>query len=225
MAHTVEDILEAEAQDHVSDISLTDNNKKLYSMKIKSSLIWIAIIVVVILLGVKVNNSMVSKEEGVSKAWSNVENQYQRRSDLIPNLVNTVKGYAEHESETLQAVVDARTKATQISIDADNMTEEQIQQFQQAQKEVSGALSRLIAISEAYPDLKANENFKELQSQLEGTENRIAVERRNFNDAANEYNTYIRKFPQSLFASILNFDKKPYFAAEEGSEKAPVVEF
>ena len=194
-------------------------------MKIKSSLIWIAIIVVVILLGVKVNNSMVSKEEGVSKAWSNVENQYQRRSDLIPNLVNTVKGYAEHESETLQAVVDARTKATQISIDADNMTEEQIQQFQQAQKEVSGALSRLIAISEAYPDLKANENFKELQSQLEGTENRIAVERRNFNDAANEYNTYIRKFPQSLFASILNFDKKPYFAAEEGSEKAPVVEF
>ncbi len=194
-------------------------------MKKKSTLILIVAIVLIVLWGVRINNTMVSKEEGVNKAWSNVESQYQRRADLIPNLVNTVKGYAEHESGTLQAVVEARTKATSININPEELTEESMKEFQQAQNEVGGALGRLIAISEAYPDLKANENFKELQSQLEGTENRIAVERRNFNDAANDFNTFIRKFPNSIFASILNFDKKPYFEAEEGSEKAPKVEF
>lgn len=191
----------------------------------KKSIIWIAVIAAIVLWGVKINNSMVSRQEAVSKAWSNVESQYQRRADLIPNLVNTVKGYAEHESETLQNVVDARTRATGITINAENLTEEQMKEFQKAQDEIGGALSRLIAIGEAYPDLKANENFKELQSQLEGTENRIAVERRNFNDTAADYNTYIRKFPNSLFASVLGFDRKPYFEAEEGTEKAPVVEF
>ncbi len=194
-------------------------------MKKKSTLILIVAIALIVLWGVRINNTMVSKEEGVNKAWSNVESQYQRRADLIPNLVNTVKGYAEHESGTLQAVVEARTKATSININPEELTEESMKEFQQAQNEVGGALGRLIAISEAYPDLKANENFKELQSQLEGTENRIAVERRNFNDAANDFNTFIRKFPNSIFASILNFDKKPYFEAEEGSEKAPKVEF
>ncbi|MCQ2066816.1 MAG: LemA family protein [Bacteroidaceae bacterium] len=191
----------------------------------KKSIIWIAVIAAIVLWGVKINNSMVSRQEAVSKAWSNVESQYQRRADLIPNLVNTVRGYAEHESETLQNVVDARTRATGITINAENLTEEQMKEFQKAQDEIGGALSRLIAIGEAYPDLKANENFKELQSQLEGTENRIAVERRNFNDTAADYNTYIRKFPNSLFASVLGFDRKPYFEAEEGTEKAPVVEF
>mgnify|MGYP003292799895 CR=1 FL=1 len=194
-------------------------------MKKKSTLAVIVVLVLVVVWGIRINNSMVSLEEGVSKAWSNVESQYQRRSDLIPNLVNTVKGYAEHERETLEAVVNARANATGISVDAENLTQEQMQKFQEAQSEIGGALGRLIAISEAYPDLKANENFKELQSQLEGTENRIAVERRNFNDAANEYNAFIRRFPNSLFASVLNFDKKPYFEAQEGSENAPKVEF
>lgn len=194
-------------------------------MKKKGTLIAVIVIVLLVLWGISINNSMVSKEEGVSKAWSNVESQYQRRADLIPNLVNTVKGYAEHESDTFKEVVEARSKATSITIDAEQMTAEQMKEFQKAQNEVGGALSRLIAISEAYPDLKANENFKELQTQLEGTENRIAVERRNFNDAANEYNTFIRKFPNSIFASVLGFDKKPYFEAEEGASKAPEVKF
>jgi LemA protein len=194
-------------------------------MKKKSVLILGVIVLLVVLWGVKAYNNMVSQEEGVSTAWANVESQYQRRADLIPNLVNTVKGYAAHESETLQAVVNARTKATSINIDAENMTAEQLQEFQKAQSEVGGALGRLIAISENYPDLKANQNFLELQAQLEGTENRIAVERKNFNDAAKKYNTYIRKFPQSLLAGPFGFDKKPYFEAEEGSQKAPTVQF
>jgi len=194
-------------------------------MKKKSVLILGVIVLLVVLWGVKAYNNMVSQEEGVSSAWANVESQYQRRADLIPNLVNTVKGYAAHESETLQAVVNARTKATSINIDAENMTAEQLQEFQKAQSEVGGALGRLIAISENYPDLKANQNFLELQAQLEGTENRIAVERKNFNDAAKKYNTYIRKFPQSLLAGPFGFDKKPYFEAEEGSQKAPTVQF
>ena len=194
-------------------------------MKKKSSLILVVIVLLVVLWGVKAYNNMVSQEEGVSTAWANVESQYQRRADLIPNLVNTVKGYAAHESETLQAVVDARTKATSININAENMTAEQLKEFQKAQSEVGGALGRLIAISENYPDLKANQNFLELQAQLEGTENRIAVERKNFNDAAKTFNTYIRKFPQSLLTGIFGFEKKPYFEAEEGSQKAPTVQF
>ena len=185
----------------------------------------IAIVVIVILWGIRVNNRMITMEEGVNKAWSNVENVYQRRADLIPNLVNTVKGYAAHETSTFEAVVNARAKATSITVNPENMTADQLKEFQKAQNEVGGALGRLIAVSEAYPELKANENFKELQAQLEGTENRISVERRNFNEAANQYNTYIRKFPQSIIAGMRDFEKKPYFEAEEGSNKAPKVEF
>ena len=194
-------------------------------MKKSSVLILGIIVLVVVLWGVKAYNNMVSQEEGVSTAWANVESQYQRRADLIPNLVNTVKGYAAHESETLQAVVNARTKATSINIDAENMTAEQLKEYQKAQSEVGGALGRLIAVAESYPDLKANQNFLELQAQLEGTENRIAVERKNFNEAAKKFNTYIRKFPQSLLSGVFGFDKKPYFEAEEGSQKAPTVQF
>ncbi|MBR4433958.1 MAG: LemA family protein [Bacteroidaceae bacterium] len=194
-------------------------------MKKSAGLILVIIVLLVVLWGVKAYNNMVSQEEGVSTAWANVESQYQRRADLIPNLVNTVKGYAAHESETLQAVVNARTKATSINIDAENMTAEQLQEYQKAQSEVGGALGRLIAVAESYPDLKANQNFLELQAQLEGTENRIAVERKNFNEAAKKFNTYIRKFPQSLLSGVFGFDKKPYFEAEEGSQKAPTVQF
>ena len=170
-------------------------------------------------------NSMVEKDEAVGTAWSNVENQYQRRTDLIPNLVNVVKGYAKHEQGTLEAVITARSKATQITVDADNMTPEKLQEYQKAQGEIGSALGKLLAITENYPDLKANENFKELQAQLEGTENRIAVERRKFNEVAKEYNTYIRRFPNNIISSIFGFNKRPYFEAEEGSEKAPTVEF
>ena len=170
-------------------------------------------------------NTMVEKDEAVSHAWSNVENQYQRRADLIPNLVNTVKGYAAHEKETLEAVVAARSKATQVTVDAENLTPEKLKAYQEAQGEIGGALSRLLAITENYPELKANENFKELQAQLEGTENRIRVERRNFNEASRDYNTYIRKFPNNIFSSLFGFEKRPYFEAEAGTEKAPTVEF
>lgn len=170
-------------------------------------------------------NTMVEKQESVESAWSQVENVYQRRADLIPNLVNTVKGYAAHESQTLENVIAARAKATQMTIDPTNLSPESIEQFQAAQGQLSQALGKLLAITENYPDLKANENFLQLQAQLEGTENRIAVERRNFNETAQAYNTYIRKFPYNITASIFGFDKKPYFKAEEGSEKAPVVEF
>lgn len=170
-------------------------------------------------------NSMVEKEEAVNTAWSNVENQYQRRADLIPNLVNTVKGYAFHEQETLESVVNARSKATQITLNADELTPEKLKAYQAAQGEVGSALSRLLAVTENYPELKANENFQELQAQLEGTENRISVERRNFNQVTQDYNTYIRKFPNNLFAGMFGFDKKPYFEAEAGSQKAPEVKF
>lgn len=170
-------------------------------------------------------NSMVEKEEAVNTAWSNVENQYQRRADLIPNLVNTVKGYASHEQKTLESVVNARSKATQITLNADELTPEKLKAYQAAQGEVGSALSRLLAVTENYPELKANENFQELQAQLEGTENRISVERRNFNQVTQDYNTYIRKFPNNLFAGMFGFDKKPYFEAEAGSQKAPEVRF
>ena len=170
-------------------------------------------------------NSMVEKEEAVNTACSNVENQYQRRADLIPNLVNTVKGYASHEQETLESVVNARSKATQITLNADELTPEKLKAYQAAQGEVGSALSRLLAVTENYPELKANENFQELQAQLEGTENRISVERRNFNQVTQDYNTYIRKFPNNLFAGMFCFDKKHYFEAEAGSQKAPEVKF
>lgn len=191
----------------------------------KSLIITLAVIVLLILLGSGSYNSMVDKQEGVTKAWSNVENQYQRRTDLIPNLVNTVKGYAKHEQGTLEGVVAARSKATQITIDPDKLTPEKLQAYQKAQGDVTTALGKLLAITENYPDLKANQNFLELQAQLEGTENRIAVERGRFNELAKEYNAYIRKFPRNIFAGMFGFEKKPYFEAEAGAEKAPKVEF
>ena len=191
----------------------------------KSTIIIIAVVAVLAIWGVSSYNGLVKMDESVNTAWSNVENQYQRRADLIPNLVNTVKGYAAHEKETLEAVMSARSKATQMTIDADNLTPEKLQAYQKAQGEIGSALGRLLAITEAYPDLKANENFKELQAQLEGTENRISVERRNFNETARSYNTAIRTFPRTIIASMCGFDKRPYFEAEEGANKAPEVKF
>ena len=191
----------------------------------KSTIIIIAVVAVLAIWGVSSYNGLVKMDESVNTAWSNVENQYQRRADLIPNLVNTVKGYAAHEKETLEAVMAARSKATQMTIDADNLTPEKLQAYQKAQGEIGSALGRLLAITEAYPDLKANENFKELQAQLEGTENRISVERRNFNETARSYNTAIRTFPRTIIASMCGFDKRPYFEAEEGANKAPEVKF
>lgn len=191
----------------------------------KSTIIIIVVAVVAIIWAVTSYNGLVNMDEGVGTAWSNVENQYQRRADLIPNLVNTVKGYASHEKETLDAVISARTRATQVTVDADNLTPEKLLEYQKAQGEVGAALGRLLAITEAYPDLKANQNFLELQAQLEGTENRISVERRNFNDVAKSYNTSIRTFPRNLLAGMFGFDKRPYFEAQEGAEQAPVVQF
>lgn len=170
-------------------------------------------------------NSMVEAEENVNAQWAKVENQYQRRSDLIPNLVNTVKGYAAHESSTLEAVVAARSKATQMTVDAENLDAESLQKYQEAQGELSQALGRLLAITENYPDLKANENFRDLQAQLEGTENRISTERGRYSEMVAAYNAKIRKFPDVITAKIFGFEAKPQFAAEAGSEKAPVVEF
>lgn len=170
-------------------------------------------------------NRPVELEEKVSTAWSQVQNQYQRRADLIPNLVETVKGYAKHEQSTLTEVMEARAKATQVTISAENLDEASLKRFQQAQGEVSSALGRLMAVAENYPNLKANQNFLELQAQLEGTENRIAVERRNFNEAVREYNTFIRRFPNNLFAGMFGFKTKAYFEADPGAEKAPTVKF
>jgi LemA protein len=170
-------------------------------------------------------NKMVSLEESTTGQWANVETAYQRRADLIPNLVNTVKGYAEFEKETLTEVIEARSAATSIQVDANDLNPEQLEQFQQAQSQLSGALSRLLLTVERYPDLKANQNFLQLQSQLEGTENRISIERRKFNNLVQAYNTYIRKFPQSIISGISGFNKKGYFEAEVGSEQAPKVEF
>ena len=169
-------------------------------------------------------NNMVTEDENVQNAWAQVENVYQRRADLIPNLVATVKGYAEHESATLENVIAARAKATQMTVDPANLSEEAIAKFNEAQGELSTALGRLLLIQENYPDLKANQQFSELQAQLEGTENRIATERMKFNDAAKVYNTMIRKFPDNIIASIFGFEKKGYFEAQAGAETAPKVE-
>lgn len=170
-------------------------------------------------------NSLVEKQQGVDQKWAEVENQYQRRADLIPNLVNTVKGYATHESSTLEKVTEARAKATSITIDADNLNDETLAKFQDAQNELSGALKSLLAVTEAYPDLKANENFRDLQVQLEGTENRIAVARGRYTEAVMDYNTSIKKFPTTIYAGWFGFSPKPQFKAEAGAEKAPNVEF
>ena len=170
-------------------------------------------------------NNMVKLDEGVQAAWSQVENVYQRRADLIPNLVATVKGYAQHEQQTLEGVISARSKATQITVDPENLTSEELAKYQKAQGELGAALGKLLAITENYPDLKANENFLSLQSQLEGTENRITVERNKYNQVAREYNTTIRQFPKNIVAGMFGFEKKPYFEAQEGAETAPKVEF
>ena len=194
-----------------------------------SKSIWIILVVVIIaILGstlVSTYNSMVVKDESVITQWANVETQYQRRADLIPNLVNTVKGYATHEKSTLEGVIKARAAATSIKIDASNLTPAMIQQYQSAQSGITSALSKLLAVSERYPDLKANQNFLDLQAQLEGTENRISVARRRYNEITKDYNMYIRQFPTNMFAGIFGFDRKPPFEAENGSEKAPVVQF
>ncbi len=170
-------------------------------------------------------NNMVGQSEGVDQAWANVQSQYQRRADLIPNLVNTVKGYADFEKETLTAVIEARSKATQTTIDPNNITPEKMQQFQEAQGQLSGALSRLLVTVERYPDLKANQNFLELQAQLEGTENRISVARDNYNTVVKAYNTYIKQFPRVIYAGWFSFTEKPYFEADAGAKNAPKVEF
>ena len=194
-------------------------------LKKHKTIVIIAVLAIIALWGITGYNGLVGMDEGVQTKWADVETQYQRRADLIPNLVNTVKGYAAHESETLQAVVEARAKATSVNIDPSNMSAEQITNFQKAQDGVSSALGRLLVTVEKYPDLKANENFKELQAQLEGTENRISVARRDYNEAARKYNTTLRSFPKNILASIFGFEKKAYFEAQEGSEQAPAVQF
>lgn len=194
----------------------------------KKALPWIivlGILAIIVLWVAGMYNGFVAAEEEVESAWSQVENQYQRRADLVPNLVATVKGYAAHEKETLEGVIEARAKATQVTIDPAKATPEQLAAFQAAQGELSQALGRLLAVAENYPDLKANENFRDLQAQLEGTENRITVARQLFNESARKYNTAIRRFPNNILAGICGFEKKPYFEAEEGTAKAPKVEF
>ena len=194
----------------------------------KGTIGWLVVgVVILMLIGgtLTTYNSLVAKDEAVTTAWGNIQSQYQRRADLVPNLVNTVKGYAKHESETLEGVVEARAKATQIKVDADNITPEKLKQFQSAQGELTQALGRLIAVQENYPDLKANENFSELQAQLEGTENRINESRQLYNAAVQTYNVSVRRFPANIVAGMFGFDKKTQFEAEAGTEKAPQVEF
>lgn len=191
----------------------------------KTKYIVLIVLAVVLILGFTSYNSMVTQRNEAEKTWANVESAYQRRADLIPNLVNTVKGYASHEKETLEGVVNARAKATSTTIDPSNMTPETIAAFQKSQAGLSSALSKLMVVVEKYPDLKANQNFLELQSQLEGTENRINVERNRFNQAATDYKNLIQKLPNALYAGILGFKELPLFAAAEGSDVAPTVEF
>ena len=194
----------------------------------RSYVVIIVIVAVVLVLFFWIKgmyNSMVRTDETVSQAWAQVENVYQRRADLVPNLVATVKGYAEHESSTLEAVVNARAKATQMTVDPSGLSAAEIARFTEAQDELGAAIGRLLVSVERYPDLKANQNFLELQAQLEGTENRIAVERQKFNEAARSYNVTIRKFPNNIFAGMFGFEKKGYFKASEGAEQAPAVSF
>ncbi|MCE2741784.1 MAG: LemA family protein [Sphingobacteriales bacterium] len=188
-------------------------------------LVFGAALILLLFNGCSSYNNMVNKQETTSSAWAQVENVYQRRADLIPNLVNTVKGVANFEQKTLTDVINARASASQMKVDASKLSADQIQKFQASQGELSQALGRLMVVAEQYPQLKATDNFKELQSQLEGTENRISVERGKFNDAVKDYNAYIRKFPQVLYAGLFGFDKKGYFEAEKGADKAPEVSF
>lgn len=196
-----------------------------YIKKHLGLVITLAILVIIVLWAVGGYNGLVTESENVDNSWANVETQYQRRADLIPNLVNTVKGYATHERETLEGVMKARSEATQTKIDPTNLTPEKLAEYQKAQGNISQALGRLMVIQERYPELKANENFQELQAQLEGTENRINVARKDFNDAAKSYNVSIRRFPKNILASLFGFKKKAYFEAEAGAEKAPEVKF
>lgn len=192
---------------------------------------WIVIIILVVVVFFSYSyvkakyNTMVVTSETVDAQWAQVENVYQRRADLIPNLVATVKGYASHEKETLEGVIEARAKATSTTISADNLSPQALQQFQAAQDGLSSALSRLMVVVERYPDLKANQNFMQLQAQLEGTENRITVERKRFNESARDYNLSIKMFPNNIFASMFGFENKAYFEAVQGAEIAPKVEF
>jgi LemA protein len=185
----------------------------------------IAAILLIISWGVGIYNKLVPMNEKVATQWSNVETQYQRRADLIPNFVNTVKGAAAFEQETLTRVIEARAKATQVTVDPSNITPGQLQEFQTAQSEVSSALARLMVVVERYPELKATQNFRDLQVELEGTENRISVARNNFNEAAREYNTFKKQFPNNIIASLTRFSDRPYFEAQQGAEVAPKVEF
>jgi len=198
-------------------------------MKINKNWIIIGVIVLFVIIIISwstgIYNGLVSREEGVNSQWSQVENVYQRRADLIPNLVNTVKGYANFEKSTLTAVIEARSKATAVTISPKNLDAASLQKFQSAQDGLSSALGRLMVVVERYPELKANQNFLELQAQLEGTENRITVERQKFNESAQDYNTYIRKFPKNIFSGMFGFQKKAYFEAQQGAEKAPQVQF
>ena len=198
----------------------------------RGCLIWIIlgaflglIVLGIIMWGTKVYNNMISLQEGVTSQWGNVETQYQRRADLIPNFVNTVKGAAAFEQETLTRVIEARAKATQVTLDPTNMTAENMQQFQAAQGELSSALSRLMVVVEKYPELKATQNFRDLQVALEGTENRISTERRKFNETAQAFNIFIKRFPQNIIGGMFGFTAKPYFESMEGAEKAPEVKF
>lgn len=194
-------------------------------MKKVTIIILVAVVAIIAFWAISGYNSLVSMDENVSNQWANVETQYQRRADLIPNLVNTVKGYAAHEKETLEGVIAARSQATQIKVDPTDLTPEKLAEYQKAQGQLATALGKLLAITENYPDLKANQNFLELQAQLEGTENRINVARKNFNDAAKAYNTAIRRFPKKILAGMFGFDKRAYFEAAEGAEQAPQVQF
>lgn len=195
----------------------------------KSTIITLAIVlvavIIIIIWPVSLYNKMVRADEQVSQSWGQVENVYQRRADLIPNLVNTVKGAADFERNTLQAVIEARANATSMKIDPTQLTEENLAAFQKAQDNLSSSLSRLMVVVERYPELKANQNFLELQAQLEGTENRITVERMKFNESVQNYNSLIRRFPANMVAGLMNFDKKAYFQAAEGAEVAPDVDF
>jgi LemA protein len=191
----------------------------------KGVIIAIAVVAVIVLSAISIYNSMVKMDENVTAAWAQVETQYQRRADLIPQLVNVVKGAADYERKTLESVIEARSKATSIQLTADDLTEENLAKFQKAQDQLSSALSHLMAIHEAYPELKANENFCDLQAQLEGTENRIAVARKDFNETVQKYNSSIRTFPKSIFAGMFGFSQKAYFKAAEGAENAPDVNF
>ena len=184
-----------------------------------------AILAIIVLWAVFANNSLVSMDEDMNEQWANVESSYQRRADLIPNIVSTAKGYAEFEKETLTAVIEARSKATAVTIDPSNITPEQLAQFEKVQGSLNSALARLLAVFERYPDLKANENFKELINELERTENRINVERIKYNEVVNPYNSKIRTIPTSLIANMLGFEKRSYFESTEGTEVAPVVDF